>query len=133
MSFFKNIFNNSNTEGENNDKGGLTWKILQTEEELTALTAASSEKPVVIFKHSTSCSISAMAKNRMERSWQVPTEKADVYYLDLIAHRNVSNKIAEDFGVIHASPQVLVIKNGEAVYDNSHYGIDATAISKVIG
>jgi len=133
MSFFKNIFSNSNTEGENNDQRGLNWKILQTEEELAALTAASSEKPVVIFKHSTSCSISAMAKNRMERSWQVPEDKADVYYLDLIAHRNVSNKIAEDFGVIHASPQVLVIKNGEAIYDNSHYGIDATAISKIIG
>ena len=134
MSFLKNIFSGGSDEkGEKASQNALNWKVLQTIDELEALTKDSEEKPIVIFKHSTSCSISAMAKNRLERSWQVPSEKVDVYYLDLIAFRNVSNQIAEQFQVMHASPQVLVIKNGEAIYDNSHYGIDAAAIAKVIG
>ena len=133
MSFFKNIFNSSDADkGEKGSQEALNWKVLQTEEALEALTKTSEEKPVIIFKHSTSCSISAMAKNRLERNWQVPADKADVYYLDLIAFRNVSNKIAEKFSVMHASPQVLVIKNGEAVYDNSHYGIEAGEIAKLL-
>jgi len=134
MSFLKNMFSGSDAEkSKKTAQVGLNWKVLQTEDELEALTQDSNNKPVVIFKHSTSCSISAMAKNRLERNWQVDTEKVDVYYLDLIAYRNVSNKIAANFGVEHASPQVLVIKNGESIYDNSHYGIDAGEISKVIG
>lgn len=76
---------------------------------------------MVIFKHSSRCSISSMAKNRLERE----ESPADVrfYFLDLIKHRAVSNKVAEVFGVFHESPQVLLIKNEECTYDESHNGI----------
>jgi len=62
-----------------------------------------------------------MVKNRLERN--EPLTGVDFYYLDLIAHRDVSNKIAEEFKVYHESPQVLLIVKGECVYDESHMGI----------
>lgn len=99
----------------------MNWITLTNEEELQQLILNSNEKPQVIFKHSTRCSISSMAKNRLERSKQ-PGE-VDFYFLDLIKYRNLSNRVAEHFSVYHESPQVLLIKNGECIYDESHSGI----------
>ena len=102
----------------------MTWNQLQDKELLDKIIEESQENPVVIFKHSTSCSISAMALNRLERSWE-DSEMSNVkaYFLDLIAYRDISNATAEKFGVMHQSPQILLIKNGECVYDDSHMGI----------
>jgi len=102
----------------------MTWNQLQDKELLDKIIEESQENPVVIFKHSTSCSISAMALNRLERSWE-DSEMSNVkaYFLDLIAYRDISNAIVEKFGVMHQSPQILLIKNGECVYDDSHMGI----------
>ncbi|MBL7713048.1 MAG: bacillithiol system redox-active protein YtxJ [Chitinophagaceae bacterium] len=81
----------------------------------------SHSRPVVIFKHSTRCSISMMAKGRLERA-EAP-ESVDFYYLDLLSYRPVSAKVAEVFSVHHESPQVLLIKNGECTYEETHNGI----------
>ena len=83
-------------------------------------------QPQVIFKHSTRCSVSSIAKNRLDKSEQ--PEGTDFYFLDLIKHRDVSSAIAELFQVHHESPQVLLIKNGECVYDESHYAISIVEI-----
>ncbi|MEO5647421.1 MAG: bacillithiol system redox-active protein YtxJ, partial [Chitinophagaceae bacterium] len=87
----------------------------------------SKSTPQVIFKHSTRCSISSMAKSRLERSSE--PENMDFHYLDLIAHRSLSTKIADEFNVYHESPQVLVISNGECIYDESHSGISMDMIA----
>jgi bacillithiol system protein YtxJ len=102
----------------------MNWNRIESIETLDRILEESKENPVVIFKHSTSCSISAMALNRLERSWN-DSEMGEVkpYYLDLIAYRDISNAVAQKFGVMHQSPQVLLIKNGECVYDDSHMGI----------
>jgi bacillithiol system protein YtxJ len=102
----------------------MNWNKLDSIEIVDKIIEESKEKPVVIFKHSTSCSISAMALNRLERSWN-ENEMTEVkpYYLDLISYRNVSNAVAEKFGIMHQSPQVLLIKDGKSVYDDSHMGI----------
>ena len=71
-----------------------------------------------------------MIKNRLERNWDIEENATDIYYLDLISYRSISNKIAETFQVIHESPQVLVIKNGKSVFDTSHYGISTEAIKE---
>ena len=105
----------------------MNWKDLTEEAQLNAIKEESKERPVVIFKHSTRCSISSMAKSRLERG--AAPEEASFYYLDLIRYRNVSNKIAEVFGVYHESPQVLIIRNAECVYDESHNGISMDEIS----
>ena len=99
----------------------MNWIELQNLDSLEAIKLKSFERVQVIFKHSTSCSISSVVKNRLERSIS-PTE-IDFYHLDLIKHRDVSNAIASLFQVHHESPQILVIKNGECIYDESHYGI----------
>ncbi len=77
----------------------------------------------IIFKHSTRCSISMMAKRRFELDWEQFPESLPLYFLDLIKHRDISNKVAEDFQVHHESPQLLLIKNGECILDQSHGGI----------
>jgi bacillithiol system protein YtxJ len=99
----------------------MNWIPLTTPEQLEDIRIKSKEKPQVIFKHSTRCSISSMALSRLERSESV--SGIDFYYLDLIAYRNISAKIAEMFEVHHESPQILLIRNGECVFDESHYGI----------
>lgn len=106
----------------------MNWIPLSSNEELEQLILLSQQKPLVIFKHSTRCSISTVAKNRLEKS-SVPHD-IPFYYLDLIAFRKVSNSIAEQFGIIHESPQILLIKNGKCVYDESHMGIDMDDIKK---
>lgn len=99
----------------------MDWKSLTDENEYAAILKKSAEKPQLIFKHSTRCSISSMAKSRLDKS-ETP-DSVDFYYLDLISNRSLSNKIAEDLGVQHESPQVILIKNGQCVYDESHNGI----------
>lgn len=100
----------------------MTWNELSQEEDLITIQEQSKVRPVVIFKHSTRCSISAVAKGRLERAGK--PEGIDFYLLDLIRYRSVSNKIAELFNVYHESPQVLLIVNGDCIYDESHSGIN---------
>lgn len=104
----------------------MNWIPLRSEEELERIIALSNDQPQVIFKHSTRCSISSVAKNRLERA-NVP-DNAAFYFLDLLAYRSLSNSIAERFAVDHESPQILVIKNGKCVYDESHMSIDMEEI-----
>ena len=99
----------------------MNWIPLTSPEQLEEIRIKSKEKPQVIFKHSTRCSISSMALSRLERSESVAG--IDFYYLDLIAYRNISAKIAEIFEVEHESPQILLVRNCECIYDESHYGI----------
>lgn len=118
MSFLKNF---------NKDKGsGLIegWKELTSEQQLEAIINDSNTKPVAIFKHSTRCGISTRAKFVLEEDWDYTTEELDFYYLDLLQHRNISNKIAEVTGVQHQSPQVILIKNGDPVYEETHHAIN---------
>ena len=100
----------------------MNWIPLQNEKQLEEIKTNSQSKPQVIFKHSIRCSISSMAKNRLDRN-ESPKD-VDFYYLDIINHRGISNKIAIDFRINHQSPQVLVINNGNCTYDESHAGID---------
>jgi len=99
----------------------MNWIKLQSETQLEEIREKSASRPQLIFKHSTRCSTSALVKGRLERAGQ--PEAIDFYFLDLISFRPVSNKIAETFFVEHESPQVLLIRNGECVYDESHLGI----------
>ena len=104
----------------------MNWIHLTDEGQLTDIISKSSSKPQVIFKHSTRCSISAVALQRLQKSQQ--PDGLEFYYLDLLAHRPLSNKVAEVFGVHHESPQVLLIKDGKCVFDESHLGISMNDI-----
>ena len=108
----------------------MNWREFTSESALDDIKMRSAEKPQVIFKHSTRCSISSMAKSRLERA--VAPDGIEFNYLDLIAHRNVSAKIAEVFDVEHASPQVLIIKDGTCIYDESHSAINMDEIVEAV-
>ncbi len=99
------------------------WKTLNSIDQLQEIISASEVKPVVLFKHSTRCSISSMALNRLQNLEDAFYDKVDFYYLDLIAFRDVSNAIASKLDVYHESPQVIFVKNGECIYDASHMEI----------
>lgn len=99
----------------------MNWHPIKTIEQLEQIKSASYNTPQVIFKHSTTCSISRMALDRFERA-EAP-ENVDFHYLDLLNFRAISNEIATFFQVHHESPQVILIKGGECIYDESHYGI----------
>lgn len=99
----------------------MNWISLTNIEQLAEISKASLTKPQLIFKHSTTCSISNMALSRFERA-EAP-DTIDFYYLDLLNFRNISAAVAEKFQVHHESPQVILIKNETCVYDESHYGI----------
>jgi bacillithiol system protein YtxJ len=101
-----------------------SWIQLTQPEQLVDIVRESEEQTVLIFKHSTTCSISAAAKSRLERQWaDAGLQNVKLYYLDLLRFRPISNEIAEKFGVRHESPQLLLIKQGECRYDASHMGI----------
>ncbi|MFM6924406.1 MAG: bacillithiol system redox-active protein YtxJ [Ferruginibacter sp.] len=104
----------------------MNWINLHNVQQLADIKELSKTRPQVIFKHSTRCSISVMAKSRLERNDQPPS--IDFYYLDLLKHRTISDQVAEDFKVNHESPQILLIKNTECVYEESHSGIQMDEI-----
>lgn len=104
----------------------MNWIPLITEQQLDEIAAKSFSTPQVIFKHSTTCSISSMALNRLQRA-ETPIN-VDFHYLDLLKLRGISAAIATKFDVPHESPQVIVLKNGNCVYDESHYAISMEEI-----
>lgn len=108
----------------------LNWISLTNIDDLPLIKEKSFQKPQVLFKHSTRCGTSSLVLNRLERSKEVP--EADFYLLDLIRYRDISDKIAHLFNVYHESPQVILIKNGECQYEESHLGIDMFEISDQI-
>lgn len=108
----------------------MNWIPLTNEKQLEEVVVNSNTVPQVIFKHSTRCSISSMAKNRLDKK-DAPNG-INFYFLDLIQYRNLSNRIAREFSVTHQSPQVLVIENGKCVYHESHSGIHFDEIESVV-
>jgi bacillithiol system protein YtxJ len=107
----------------------MQWTDLTDKAQLDAIDKASTEAPVLIFKHSTRCSISSAALARLERAWTAADDGAHLaYHLDLIRYRDLSNAIAQRYTVEHASPQVLVIRNGKCTYTESHFGISYSEV-----
>ena len=103
----------------------MIWTELRTESQLEEIQAESKTKSVLIFKHSKRCSISQLTLDRLERRWkEEETAHIKPYFLDLISYRETSITIAREYEVEHESPQVLLIENGEAIYDRSHFDID---------
>jgi bacillithiol system protein YtxJ len=99
----------------------MSWQFLTSSEGWASILKQSHVNTQVVFKHSTRCSISSLAKSRLEKEM---TSGDKFYLLDLLQYRPVSNLIAADLGVTHESPQVLVIKDGRCIYHSSHSGID---------
>ena len=124
MSFFKNIFGENKSEENQNKKLEVKFYTLSTTEQFDEIDEISHTKPVVLFKHSTRCIISRTVLKQFESDFHSIEDKIDWYLLDLLNHRDVSNEIAHRYNVTHQSPQILVIQNGKAVFNESHDGIN---------
>lgn len=114
----------------------MDWLKLTSEtqlEEINQKSFGTQIKGILLFKHSTRCSISSMALSRLERSWKFSNDIVPAFNLDLLQHPSVSSKIAELFNVRHESPQVLIIKNGKCIYNVSHSAITAADIESALG
>ena len=122
MSLFSNIFGSSEEQDKLNSK--INWIPLHYLGQLDEMVAFSNQKPALIFKHSTRCSVSRFALKQFENEFD-SQDQVDTYFLDLLEYRDISNEIASRFGVYHQSPQLLLIKDGKSVYDVSHSDIDA--------
>ena len=130
MGFLKNILGNKTSKEV--EETYLNWIPLVSLEEINTIKEISKTQSVLIFKHATRCGISRMIIKQFESLFNEENKQLKVYYLDLLNFREVSSKISEVFQVIHQSPQLLVIKNGISVYDESHYEITKVKLSKFI-
>ncbi|MGS2725933.1 bacillithiol system redox-active protein YtxJ [Psychroserpens sp. BH13MA-6] len=127
MGFFKQIFGTS----EPKEEKVLPWQALTDLEQLNAIEEQSKTKTQLIFKHSTRCGISSMVMKQFVRSYNLDTE-ADLYYLDLLSYRNVSDEVGYKFQVLHQSPQLIIIKNGITVAHASHGAINDLDLERFI-
>jgi bacillithiol system protein YtxJ len=119
MGIFGGLFNNKEGK-EAASSVKVPWKPLVSTMQLDEMPLRSKERAQIIFKHSTTCGISRMVLNMFTSKFDLEADDADVYFLDLHANRDVSNSVADSFGVRHQSPQLLVIRNGEVVAHASH-------------
>ncbi|MDQ0475711.1 MULTISPECIES: bacillithiol system redox-active protein YtxJ [Chryseobacterium] len=124
MSFFNKIFGSD----EPQKSSPSFWNAIESEEDLQKAIDQSFEKKVVVFKHSTRCHISKMVLKNFENEVAGAENDAVYYFLDLISYRPISNKMAEDLGVTHQSPQMIVLENGKAVKNASHQSISVNLI-----
>ncbi len=108
------------------------WVELNDLYQLDELVTNSFEKIVVIFKHSTRCGVSSMVLKSFKNEYDYPRDRIELYYLDLLAHRDISNEIANRFQVEHQSPQMIVLKNGKAIYSASHQSISVGILERFI-
>lgn len=110
----------------------MNWIDLNDETALlNAVKSSYNNKGIIIFKHSTRCSISSVAKSRLSLKWSFQDE-LPTYYLDLIKNRSTSDLVAEKFKIPHESPQLLFIKNGECIYNASHLSISVKNLVAII-
>lgn len=124
MSFFKNIFGSSENEFAGSE---INWRELTDLGQLNEIINESTQQSVIVFKHSTRCIVSRSVLKQFENEYNLEG-KVIPYFLDLLNHRDVSNAIAERFGVTHQSPQLILIVNGKAIYNASH---DAISVADV--
>ena len=129
MGFFDKLFSGDE---KPNEISKLNWINLENLKQLEEINAQSFSIPVVIFKHSTSCSVSRMALKNFEREFDISNSTIVLYFLDLLSFRAISNQIALDYQVVHQSPQLILIKNAVSVYNISHSDIDAQDLKNQI-
>jgi bacillithiol system protein YtxJ len=123
MGIFDKLFGSKEDEFKPS-AGELEWYNLGSISDLEAAISYSHKEPILLFKHSTRCSISSSALERLKRNWSGQSVKVRSFYLDLLNHKDVSQEIATRLGVEHQSPQMLLVKDGVAVFNSSHMDID---------
>ena len=123
---FKSLF------GSKKEQRELNWNRLTELSQLNEIEITSTHKPVVIFKHSTRCGVSRMVLSQFEANTDFDEDGVDLYYLDLLNYREISNDIAERFQVHHQSPQMLILKDRKVIHYSSHSEITPSIINRIL-
>mgnify|MGYP000268297740 CR=1 FL=1 len=109
------------------------WTEITELSEWEAALEGSDQQPFVILKHSTTCPVSASALEEFEAYLEeAPNETHKYLLVKVIESRPVSNQIAEDLQVKHASPQIILVKNKEQGWNTSHWSITEKHIKAVL-
>jgi len=128
MGLLKKIFGAS----EPKEEKVLPWIPLNDQQQLKHIEDKSKTKTQVVFKHSTRCGISKMVINQFIANYNYTEKDLDLYFLDLLSYRDVSNEVGYRFQVMHQSPQILIIKNGVTVAHASHGAINQVDLNRFI-
>ena len=131
MGVFGNLFGGK-TNATKSEEKRIQWIPLEQRDQLDLIVEKSRIRPQLIFKHSTTCGISRMVLGMFSENYVLSEQTADLYILDLHAHRSISNAVEAQFQVIHQSPQLLIIKNGEVLAYASHGGITEIELSSYL-
>lgn len=123
MGILKTLFGSGESKPQ---KPTINWKQLNDIKQLDTIIANSNTKYQAIFKHSTRCGISSGVLRQFER--QEDNGSIDFHFLDLLSFRSISDEIATKFGVMHQSPQLIVLKKGKVAAHGSHYDIMSVAL-----
>ena len=133
MGLLSQLFSKKKTESRDESKGAnFVWRTLEESSQLDAVETLSKEKIVVIFKHSVTCGISNMVWHQFQNEIDFDNTYIEMLYLDLLAYRDISNEISRRFQVLHQSPQILVIRNGEVLHHASHSAIRISNIKEFL-
>jgi monothiol bacilliredoxin len=126
---FNNLFK-GNSEVKSRLK--INWLAFTESNQIETITLQSNKKPILIFKHSTRCGVSRMSLKNFESEYDLDETSIDLYFLDLLKYKSISNEVSLKFKVQHQSPQVIVLKNEKVIYHDSHFSICVNAIKKVL-
>ncbi len=107
-------------------------KVLDGLDELDRMLAASSDRPLLLFKYSNTCGTSAHALDELVANLNESPADATYAMVTVQAHRDVSNAIARKLGVRHETPQALLVRDGRMVWSASHFRVTATAVKEAI-
>ncbi len=129
MGLLKKIFGG---EREAREEKILPWIPLNDIKQIAYISKKSKLKTQVIFKHSTRCGISSMVQRQFVSQYNFSEKELDLYYLDILSYRNLSNEVGYAFQLLHESPQMLIIKNGRLVAHASHGQINAIDLAQFI-
>lgn len=109
----------------------VRWIKLETELQMEEIKSNSNQKLQLIFKHSTRCIISKMALKQFEKEYDF-ADQMDLYLLDLLQNRDISNQIATNYDIQHQSPQLILIQNSKVIYNASHENIEASTLKNYL-
>jgi len=123
MSFFDRV-KNKISETEEHEM----WNKISGVEDIKSILQESEEKPQLIYKHSHRCSVCFLAKEELENVAEKISDIADIYMINVVLQRDVSNAIASELNIRHESPQVLILKDGEVSWCGSHWQIKGNKI-----
>jgi bacillithiol system protein YtxJ len=129
MGLFNSTFKSKKTKEESKT---INWIPFVENSQFTDVLLESKTKPVLLFKHSTRCGISRFVLKNFEKEYDISSEKLQLYFLDLLAFRSISDEVSNRFNVHHQSPQVIILFKEEVIYHASHQQINVSDIKDVL-